>query len=51
MQQITLARQAEFQRFGKKTRREQFLDEMEAVVPWSELQALVAPGDLKSPAN
>ena len=43
MQQITLARQAEFQRFGKKTRREQFLDEMEAGVPWSELQALVAP--------
>lgn len=43
MQQLTLARQAEFQRFTKKTRREQFLEEMEAVMPWSELLALVAP--------
>jgi hypothetical protein len=33
MQQLTLARQAEFQRYTKKTRREQFLDEMEAVLP------------------
>jgi IS5 family transposase len=43
MQQLTLARQAEFQRYTKKTRREQFLNEMEAVIPWSELQALVEP--------
>jgi IS5 family transposase len=43
MQQLTLARQAEFQRFAKKTRREQFLEEMDAVMPWSELLALVAP--------
>jgi transposase, IS5 family len=43
MQQLTLARQAEFQRYTKKTRREQFLDEMEAVMPWIELQALVEP--------
>jgi IS5 family transposase len=43
MQQLTLARQAEFQRFAKKTRREQFLDEMDAVMPWAELLALVAP--------
>jgi IS5 family transposase len=42
MQQLTLAQAAEFQRYGKKTRREQFLDEMEAVMPWSELLALVA---------
>jgi hypothetical protein len=33
MQQLTLARQAEFQRYTKTTRREQFLDEMEAVIP------------------
>jgi IS5 family transposase len=38
-----LAQAAEFQRYGKKTRREHFLDEMEAVMPWSELVALVAP--------
>jgi hypothetical protein len=43
MQQLTLAQAAEFQRYGKKTLREQFLDEMEAVMPWSELLALVAP--------
>ena len=43
MQQLTLARQAEFQRYGKKTRREQFLEEMEAVMPWAELLSLVAP--------
>jgi|ERR1039457_7206695 IS5 family transposase len=43
MQQLTLARQAEFQRYTKKTRREQFLEEMEAVMPWAELQALVEP--------
>jgi transposase, IS5 family len=43
MRQLTLARQAEFQRYTKKTRREQFLDEMEAVMPWCELQALVEP--------
>jgi IS5 family transposase len=43
MQQLTLARQAEFQRYAKKTRREQFLEEMDAVMPWSELLALVAP--------
>jgi heterodisulfide reductase subunit B len=30
MEQLTLARQAEFQRFAKKTRREQFLEEMDA---------------------
>ena len=35
MQQLTLAQAAEFQRYGKKTRREHFLDEMEAVMPWT----------------
>jgi len=43
MQQLTLARQAEFQRYTKRTRREQFLDEMESVMPWAKLLALVAP--------
>ena len=42
-QQTTLAQQAEFQRYTKKTRREQFLDEMEAVMPWAELLALIEP--------
>ena len=41
MRQMTLAHQAEFQRYSKKTRREQFLEEMDAGVPWTELMALV----------
>jgi IS5 family transposase len=43
MRQLTLAHQAEFQRYSKKTRREQFLEEMDAVMPWGELLVLVAP--------
>ena len=43
MRQITLAHQAEFQRYSKKTRREQFLEEMDAVMPWAELFFLVEP--------
>jgi IS5 family transposase len=43
MQQLTLAHQADFQRYTKTTRREQFLEEMDAVMPWAELLALVAP--------
>ena len=43
MKQLTFARQAEFQRYTKKTRREPFLEGMDAVMPWSELLALVAP--------
>jgi len=39
--QTSLVLQAEFQRFAKKTRREQFLDEMERVMPWAELLALI----------
>jgi hypothetical protein len=43
MKQLTLAQQAEFQRYSKKTRREQFLNEMDAVMPWDELFALLEP--------
>ena len=43
MRQLPLAHRAEFQGYGKKTRREQFLEEMEAVMPWAELFSLVAP--------
>jgi IS5 family transposase len=38
-----LAWQAEFQHYSKKTRREQFLKEMDAFMPWAELLALIAP--------
>lgn len=47
MKQTTLAMAADqgagFERYRKVTRREAFLAEMEAVVPWSELCALIEP--------
>lgn len=43
MSQRPFASLAEFEKFGRKSRRELFLDEMELVVPWSELLALVRP--------
>jgi IS5 family transposase len=42
MRQITLAT-AGFERYAKTTRRAAFLAEMEAVVPWKRLCALIAP--------
>lgn len=35
MEQFTFALQEEFQRYTKKTRREQFLEKMDAVMPWA----------------
>ena len=32
-----------FERYGKKTRRAEFLEEMEQVVPWKKLGALIEP--------
>ena len=43
MKQQTLAMANGFERYGKKTRRTLFLEEMERVVPWSELCALIEP--------
>ena len=43
MKQRTFASQAEFQKYGRKSRRELFLDEMERIGPWSGLLALVSP--------
>lgn len=42
MKQITLA-QAGFEPYRKTTRRDQFLDEMQHVVPWNDLLALSEP--------
>src|ERR1035437_6426643 len=39
--QQTLASQSSFEKHGRKSKRELFLDQMEQVVPWS---ALLAPG-------
>src|SRR5579875_414281 len=43
MRQMTLAHQGEFQPYEKKTRLEQFLEEMDAVMPWPELLGLIEP--------
>jgi transposase, IS5 family len=43
MKQQTFATQSSFEKYGRKSRRELFLDEMEQIVPWRELEALVEP--------
>ncbi len=43
MRQQTLAAQTGFEKYGRKTKRERFLEEMEQIVPWAELQALIEP--------
>jgi transposase, IS5 family len=43
MRQATLASQGSFEKYGKKTRREKFLEEMETVMPWRELESLIEP--------
>jgi len=43
MKQQTLAMASGFEQYSKKTRRAEFLEEMELVVPWTELYSLVEP--------
>jgi len=43
MRQITFASQPSFEKYGRVSRREQFLNTMEAVVPWAKLEALIEP--------
>jgi IS5 family transposase len=43
MKQRTLAMMTGFERYTKKTKRALFLEEMEQVVPWGELCALIEP--------
>src|ERR1035437_9988338 len=43
MLQQTFASQVGFEKYGRKSRRELFLDEMEQIVPWAELSALAEP--------
>src|SRR5205814_4395901 len=43
MKQRTLAMMTGFEQYTRKTRRAIFLEEMEQVVPWRELCALVEP--------
>jgi transposase, IS5 family len=43
MKQRSLSSQSVFEKYGRKRRRELYLDEMEQVVRWAELVALVEP--------
>jgi len=43
MKQQTLAMAAGFERYGRQTRRAEFLARMDAIVPWAELVALIEP--------
>jgi IS5 family transposase len=43
MRQMTLASQASFEKYARKSRREAFLNVMDVVVPWGELEALIEP--------
>lgn len=41
--QQTLASQSGFEKYARKSRREEFLSLMESVVPWRELESVVEP--------
>src|ERR1700742_5065161 len=43
MKQQGRASQGVFEKYGRKSRRELFLEEMERVVPWSALESVVRP--------
>ena len=41
MRQTTLASQGSFEKYGRKSKREQFLENMNAIVPWSDVEGLI----------
>jgi IS5 family transposase len=43
MRQLTLPSQGNFEKYGRKSKREQFLEAMNAIVPWKEVEALIEP--------
>jgi hypothetical protein len=43
MKQLSLAETGFLPKAGKRTRKEKFLEEMESVVPWGSLEALIEP--------
>ncbi len=42
MGQLTFASTGSFEKYRKQTRREKFLEEMERIMPWAELESLIA---------
>ena len=43
MRQTTFGCQPSFEKYARTSRREEFLNTMEMIVPWAELEALIAP--------
>ncbi len=43
MRQITFACRPRFEKFARASRRKQFLNTMDVVVPWDEFEALIEP--------
>jgi hypothetical protein len=43
MRYITFANQSCFEKYARKSHREEFLSAMDVVVPWRELEALIEP--------
>ena len=43
MRQLTFASQPSSEKYARKSRREEFLSTMQAVLPWDELEARMAP--------
>ncbi len=48
MRQLTFATQPSCEKFARKSRREEFLSTMQAVLPWAELEARIAPHSPKA---
>ncbi len=43
MRQLTFATQPSFEKYARKSRREEFLSTMQAIIPWAELEERIAP--------
>jgi hypothetical protein len=41
--QLSLALQGSFEKYGKQTRRQKFLEEMDQIMPWAALESLIEP--------
>ncbi len=41
MRQVRLAFEGSFEKYGRKGKREQFLESMNSIVPWGEVKALI----------
>ena len=51
MRQQSLAAQSGFEKYGRKTRRERFLEEMEQIVPWAGVGSAGASRTIRRESN